>query len=344
MYQNYKIVVCTAAGRRRYMQYLVPQILCSDLVDRYDIWVNTRNILDIEFFKLLAARYPKVNLVEQPDGMIDGIRSINAFYRRCIDVDTIYVKVDDDVIWLEPSLLEKMVKFRFEHSEYFLVSPLVINNALSTYLLQVHGKLRLNEYYGADCSHPVLWESGKFAVELHQWFIEHYLLHGNFNELHIGKHAWGLCRFSINCILWFGKDMKDFDGIVPGDDEEFLSCIYPSIHGYSNCINGDAIVVHYAFGPQRVQLEKVGILEKYAAVFLQIWEETPVLESISRNVSELVMQVDSMQSDMSTSYCSNALSKNELFKRLLPKKVRRIARILLQKEPVRYILQDKGYV
>ena len=47
MYQNYKVVVNTAAGRRRYMQYLVPPILNADIVDRYDIWVNTRNMVDI---------------------------------------------------------------------------------------------------------------------------------------------------------------------------------------------------------------------------------------------------------------------------------------------------------
>ena len=54
MYQNYKVVVNTAAGRRRYMQYLVPPILNADIVDRYDIWVNTHNMVDIEFFKKLA--------------------------------------------------------------------------------------------------------------------------------------------------------------------------------------------------------------------------------------------------------------------------------------------------
>ena len=63
MYQNYKVVVNTAAGRRRYMQYLVPPILNADIVDRYDIWVNTRNMVDIEFFKKLAQKYPKVNLL-----------------------------------------------------------------------------------------------------------------------------------------------------------------------------------------------------------------------------------------------------------------------------------------
>ena len=43
MYQEYKIVVNTAAGRRRYMQYLIPYIVSSEIVDRYDIWVNTHN-------------------------------------------------------------------------------------------------------------------------------------------------------------------------------------------------------------------------------------------------------------------------------------------------------------
>ena len=50
MYQNYKVVVNTAAGRRRYMQYLIPYVLASDIVDRYDLWINTMNCQDIAFF------------------------------------------------------------------------------------------------------------------------------------------------------------------------------------------------------------------------------------------------------------------------------------------------------
>ena len=41
MYRGYKIVCNTAAGRRRYMQYLFPQVLAADIIDRYDVWVNT---------------------------------------------------------------------------------------------------------------------------------------------------------------------------------------------------------------------------------------------------------------------------------------------------------------
>ena len=50
MYNNFKIIVNTAAGRRRYMQFLVPQILAEGIVDRYDIWIHTNDNVDIEFF------------------------------------------------------------------------------------------------------------------------------------------------------------------------------------------------------------------------------------------------------------------------------------------------------
>ena len=149
MYKNYKIVVNTAAGRRRYMQYLIPYIVSCGIVDRYDIWVNTHNGADIEFFKRVAEKYPVVNLVWQPDGVVNGNKSINAFYKACVELDTIYFKLDDDVVWMEPGLIEKMVRFRVDNPQYFLVSPLVINNSLSSYLLQVEGKLRLDKYYEA---------------------------------------------------------------------------------------------------------------------------------------------------------------------------------------------------
>lgn len=107
MYRNYKIIVNTAAGRRRYMQYLTPFVLSSNIVDRYDIWINTHNGADIEFFKMLAEKYPKINLCWQPDGIVNGNKSINAFYRDCIEEDAIYFKLDDDIVWMEPDAIKK---------------------------------------------------------------------------------------------------------------------------------------------------------------------------------------------------------------------------------------------
>lgn len=263
MYKGYKIIVNTAAGRRRYMQYLVPFILSSDIVDRYDIWINTHNGADIEFFRLLAEQFPIVNLCWQPDGYVNGIQSINAFYRDCVEEDAIYIKLDDDIVWMEGDAIKKMVDFRIENPQYFLVTPLVINNSLSTYLLQMREKIHLTHYCNSLAAHPLLWKSGDFATELHSWFIENYLQTGRTSKLHVGKQEMGMTRFSINAVLWFGHEMKKMNGIVPGDDEEFLSCIYPTQKGMCNCWNGDVVMAHFAFFTQRKRLDKAGILEKY---------------------------------------------------------------------------------
>lgn len=292
MYRNFQIVVNTAAGRRRYMQYLIPYVVASEIVDRYDLWLNTINKQDIVFFKILAKKYPKINLVWQPDGVINGNKSINAFYKDCIEENTIYFKLDDDIIWMEPDLIEKMVKFRIDNPNYFLVSPLVINNALSTYLLQVKGKLSLNKYYNSSASHEILWKSGKFASDLHNWFFSNYLVKDKVSELYVGSHPMGMTRFSINAILWFGDEMKKFSGVVPGDDEEFMSCIYPTINGLSNCWNGDAIVSHFAFFTQRERLDKEAILEKYGDFLKKEWDASVKYQGIYKDVSDAMKYVD----------------------------------------------------
>lgn len=288
MYSNYQVVVNTAAGRRRYMQYLIPFIVSSEIVDRYDIWINTHNGADIEFFKRCAARFPKINLVWQPDGVVDGIKSINAFYLKCVEDNTIYFKLDDDIIWMEPDLIDKMVKFRIDNPDYFLVSPLVINNSLSTYLLQVRNKITLDQYYNSRSAHKVLWKSGLFATQLHQWFLNTKLKNNSYAELYCGKQPMAMTRFSINSILWFGHEMKKFNGVVPGDDEEFLSCIYPTQHGLSNCWNGDAILAHFAFFTQRERLDKEKILEEYGLYLSKEWKNDERMCVIHEDVQKIM--------------------------------------------------------
>ncbi len=297
MYKGYRIIINTAAGRRRYMQYLVPVIMGCEIVDRYDIWVNTYNGTDIEFFRRLAAEFPKVNLVWQPDGVVDGIKSINAFYKGCVEEDAIYFKIDDDLIWIEPDGIRKMVDFRIDNPEYFLVSPLVINNSLTTYLLQVRDKLTLNNYYKSQANHHILWENGYFASQLHEWFMDNFLASGKWSELHIGNQPMAMTRFSINAVLWFGKDLKKIGGIVPGDDEEFLSCIYPTQIGAANCWNGDVVSVHFAFYPQREFLDKRNILERYGKIIFRQWKDSS-LEAVNNKVQEILKYVNDNDSHL----------------------------------------------
>ncbi len=211
MYKNFKIIANTAAGRRRYMRWLIPQVVADDLVDRYDLWVNTTNKEDIAFMEKCAEFFPKINLIYQPDGIVNGIASINAFYSKACDEDSIYIKLDDDLLWLEPGFFEKMVRFRIEHPEFWIVSPLVINNMLSTYILQAKDKLKFNAYFKPKVD--TLIRDGKFAAQLHKWFLSK-LETKSYEQLHSGINTWGLTRFSINSIIWYGSDLQKYTGGV----------------------------------------------------------------------------------------------------------------------------------
>lgn len=270
MLNNYKVICNTAAGRRRYMQYLIPFVVANDIVDRYDIWVNTTNRQDIAFFQILQKAFPKINLVYQPDGVVDGCRSISAFYRQCVEEDAIYFRMDDDIVWMEPDMIEKMVRFRIDNPDYFIVSPLVINNPICTYILQNTGKIKLNKYYPAQVGHDILNQSSAFAAQLHEWFLTSQLPGKQYQNLYCGKRPIALNRFSINSILWFGSEMAKFGGIVTGDEEEWMTVIKPTELGAVNCINGDAIAVHFAFYPQRKKLDKLNILNRYGAFASEI--------------------------------------------------------------------------
>jgi hypothetical protein len=291
MIKNYKIVCNTAAGRRRYMQYLIPFVVNSDVVDRYDIWINTTNKQDIEFFKILSKKFSKINLVYQPDHVVNGIHSINAFYKTCVEEDTIYFKLDDDIVWVEPGMFEKMVRFRIDNPDYFLVSPLVINNALCTYILQIAGKIQLSRYYQAKTDQN-LFLNGEFAAQLHDWFLTTQLPNKTYKNLYCGPRPIAMNRFSINAILWFGSEMKKVGGIVPGDDEEWLSVIKPTALGIANCFNCNSIVVHFAFFTQREKLDKLNILQRYGEYLHNEWKQDITMCTIDQIVQDAMREVE----------------------------------------------------
>lgn len=268
MRKGYKIVCNTASGRSRYMKLLIPFVLSCDIVDRYDLWVNTLNEDDLRFFELLAKKYPKINLMYIDDNKFNGIASIFGFYRHSMDNDTIYIKLDDDIIWMEPDAIKKMVDFRIEHPEYFIVSPLVINNASGAYLLQNGRKIEFEEYLPASMSFASAWCNDRSAYGLLDWFYKK-IQDDTYKDLYMGAKPIAMQRFSINMILWFGKDLQSFKGIINKDDEEELSVVIPANQGKANCINADVLVTHFAFTFQRIELDKTDILKKYETLILK---------------------------------------------------------------------------
>lgn len=323
MKEGYNIIVNTAAGRRRYLQYLIPLVISNNVIDRYDLWVNTTDKVDIAFLERMATLFPKINLIWQPDGIINGVQSINAFYKYCCDENTIYIKLDDDIIWLEPNFFDELIDFRINNPDYFLVSPLVINNDISTYILQANNLIKFNNYFEAK-SYNLKWYNGYFAKELHDWFFSKYLIQNKYKHLHCGHFDISLNRYAINAVSWFGQDFKLFNGEVIGDDEEFLTVIYPTQKQKRHCFDCNIIAVHFSFSMQREILDQTDILSKYKSYFQKKENTSETFAAIYNQIQIHLIEIEKdkhniMKKELPHSYKQISLSENKIWKKILSK-------------------------
>jgi hypothetical protein len=278
MLEGYRIVCVTPAGRRRYMKLLAPLVLSSPLVDRYDIWLNTDDAGDLAFFEeIRQLASDRVRLVAQPDGKAPGWDAIHGFARTAQDTDTIYIRLDDDIVWLEPGFFETLLRFRIDHPRFFLVMPLVINNAVCSHILRTCGKIKTSRFVGAVCMDPVGWRDAGFAVALQRMLVD-LARRGETHRLHCGPREIAMNRFSVNVICWFGRDMAAIGGEVAPAEEEDLSNIIPARLGRTNCFCTDTVAAHFAFYVQREAVDRAGLLEEYAALLRDRDEIRPLLE------------------------------------------------------------------
>ncbi len=270
MYQGRRVVVVTPAGRRRYLEILIRHVLRQrHVVDEYRLWVNTRDPDDLRCIEELVAAHPGF-VTSDVDPTADGtIRSIHKFFRRCIDPDTLYVRLDDDVVWFEPDAIERLLEYRVAHPEPFLVFGNIVNNALVDWLHQREGGLyESSPDVGYSAMDPLGWQNPHFAQLKHLTFIEN-LARGRLDLYRF--EPWVLKRFercSINAIAWLGETMGAFGGVVHEEEEAWLSTAKPHSLGraHANVVIGGPLFVHYAFGIQREHMDSTGILAFYAAL------------------------------------------------------------------------------
>ena len=261
-----RIVAVTPAGRRAYLEILKAYILRDETVERWDLWDNCRAEADRTYIRELAKVHDKIRVVDAPS--VDGSNgSINQFYRYANDRSTFYIKMDDDVLYLPDRFGAALYgAASAERAKYAYWSPLVVNNAICSWLLKYHSRINIgaNVSASAGCVHG--WRSWRFAEALHRSFIEAFKV-GNLAAFHVPNFEVSLSRFSINCIGFFGDDVATLgDAFCPHgvDDEEWISAVLPSLIGRPGRIIGNLIVSHFSFFTQEEDLLRTGLLKEYA--------------------------------------------------------------------------------
>lgn len=285
---KYKTVVVVPFGRKRYAEILFRYISkYKDKFDRCQIWLNTLNHEDREYAYHLANTFSWIDILEtrgiahyDNKPCYGTATNLSQYYRFCSDVNTIYIRLDDDIIYIAPDFFDNIIKCRIENPDSLIIYPLVLNNTGISYQLQKYNKLPsylpkiggwVNEYTylnrgGYHPCDPESWGNPNFAYRLHKDFINNPIANRFYiNNVLLEEYQ----HVSINCICWFGYDYNDIADIENNDvEEEFLSCHQPEKLKRPNMICGNAFVSHFAFWSQRKALDQTEILSEYEKMSL----------------------------------------------------------------------------
>ena len=259
MVDNYRVVTNSPYGRKRYVEILVEYLLASrPIIDKHVFWLNTNVEEDLVYLESLVNQYPDFfEVIKLPyiEEYKYTSKNVARFYEYCIDPDTVYCKIDDDIVWFEHKEFENFIRFRINNPQYFLVFANTVNNAMTYYIHERLGAFDEDDFPPTTYSSMSdAWSNYSYAIKHFANFIKHYK-NGTLDKMKFDR--WILKdyeRFSINYFSWMGSEFAKFVNCGK-DDERWLSEIKPLERGMPNCIYGGFIAVHYAYYTQRKDLD-----------------------------------------------------------------------------------------
>lgn len=288
MYKGYKIIPFIPAGRKERMSVLINYLLKyrNNPIDEVYLWRNTQNPDDLAYIDSLKGDYFKVfDILSEPNEVFTEPKQLNTgkYYRYTTDPNTIYIRFDDDIVFVDDQYFTNILDFRINNPQYFLVFGNIWNNAIISYLHQRFGHLS-SEHGIVEkdfCMDEVGWRSPFFAEYIHK-VLQEKINTGKTSDLFFNR--WELHnakRFSISNFAFFGSDFAQFNGVVKFtgdiqsngyvqgkdyhalDEEIWLTEHYPSVAKKLNVICGSALCCHFSFLFQRDHLMGLGMLDWY---------------------------------------------------------------------------------
>lgn len=253
-----KVVVCVPTGRRRYLECLLPHLLqaCNEhAVDRINLWMHVLDDETTPWVEEMCARYPdKLFMLNLPK---DGIGTEHMrYYHTCTEPDTIYVKIDDDIVWMGSGAIKRLAQFRIDNPAPLLVIGNVVNNALCNYWHMVKGIYPHDMGITRSGLDSISIRSPELANLAHATLL--YRIHANkLDDYNFGTKVMEEYEFSpIHVFAWRGSDFIDGAGKVvmsgPGiSEEKWLTTARTREVGRYVAFYGGALFSHFAYVSQR---------------------------------------------------------------------------------------------
>lgn len=277
MIDGKKVVCWTPYGREETMSILIKYIardVEAGVVDEYHLYMNTdpHQESDREYAQHLYDTYAFVDLKHRPEGefpLYPKQLNTGRYYRHAIEPDTIYVRFDDDIVYVHENAIERLVRRKIG-AQSLVCFPQIWHNAVCSYYSQQFGNIPtsfgvVNSPY---CMDPVGWASPTFAEDIHRMLLR-YIKAGEVDRLfwhHDVQLELGN-QFSVSCFAAESDIYRELE--TPGhltheEEEHWHTVMRPWQTKRANTIVGNALVSHLSFFPHTDHIRKnTDILQQY---------------------------------------------------------------------------------
>ena len=218
----------------------------------------------------------KITLIEPNLKGYEGFKKFYEYYGHSDYADTVFTKIDDDIIFFDASEFEAFMEQAENASTHTLTSANVINNGVCAHYQSKWGYFKRLNY---DFEYPkngfggTLWESWKKCSDLHDFFCAHHseIIANAKSNRRIQKLP-PKDRFSINFIAFKQPVMlmmsQAYIRTGMTDDEHLLTVELANFFGIQKQIFEPLVASHLSFYKQEDLLDCTRILNLYNAAKL----------------------------------------------------------------------------
>lgn len=284
-----KKIIVTPAGRRRFLSILSKYLIYfknKEEFDEWHLWCNTDDKEDIKYMENMAHEndFIKLKHLGNHSSLVKGkiirgfvnlkghkyfANTIPYFIKKCIDKNSVYLRLDDDIVFIKKNSIKDLFNYRIKNKKNFLVYGNIVNNSVLSYLHQqikilpeTRGKV------GFDSRDKLGLYNGRFAEFCHNIFFNKFSR--NQLEKYRFRHFWlkKYTHVSIQVISWHGSRFAKFGGIIPENihEEDYVAEIKPKIDKTPNIIFGNGLFCHYSAEVQRDYLDTTNVLSRYVDI------------------------------------------------------------------------------
>jgi len=280
MIDGKRVVAWTPYGREKTISILAEYMRRDHeigLIDEWWLCLNTDpdQVGDLRYGYNLAKSHKFIKTKDRPNGMprrTPKQRNTGYFYQYMTDVNTIYVRLDDDLVYVHSNAIENLVRARIEMPDPVALFGLCWNNAITSWYLQQCGIIPTEFGVVGEpfCMDSMGWANGDFAVKIHNLLLDKiesgkpqdvYLYQDM--PLRVGQ------QFSVSYFASRGDmyaKLPEPGVLRPDEEENWHSVHQPKQIDHPNIIIGNSLVSHYTFGPQQRQVFASDVLDRYRAI------------------------------------------------------------------------------